>query len=290
MKRMTLIISLILMVGFASGCATNNKQDLKSINISGSAILQPLVQEVANLYNMTNQDIKISIQSGGSQEGFKRLLAGTDNMASSDVKAEDLISVADAGTLVGKEICLNGVAVIIDTKFTAEMSGITQQQLVDIFTGKITNWKDVGGPDLAIAVINRPAQSSIRTLFEKWGTGGVKTIDGNTSLQTDDYMTIIKNINATKGSIAYLEIPYLIDNTGKVASLYIDNVDPSLENIYNGSYKIWGYEYVYTKKDASEQVNRFVSYLKADQVEGKIEEMNYGVIRKLSAKALKERQ
>jgi len=290
MKRITLLLSLVLMLSVVSGCASKEKQDLKSIDIAGSTIMQPLVQEVANLYNMTNQDIKISVGGGGSLEGLKGLIAGTYNMVNSDVKADELLTAAEAGTLLGQETCAIGIGTIIDTKFTTEMSGVTQQQLVEIFTGKITNWKGVGGPDLAITVINRPAQSSIRALFEKWGTGGAKTVEGNTSLQTDDTATLIKNINATKGSIAYLEIPYLFENTDKVASLYIDNVEPSLENIYNGSYKIWGYEYVYSKKDASEQVSRFITYLKSEQVEGQIESMNFGVISKLSAKALKERQ
>jgi len=291
-KIITLGIVLTLVLSVLSGCGSKGNQgnqDSKNITVSGSSDLQPLVQEIANLYNYKNTDITIAVSGGGSEEGLKNVLNGNSDIGNSDIAADAKLSAADAATLVDHKVCVIGVGVVVNNEIASFISGVKKAQLKDIFTGKIKNWKEIDGPNLPIVIINRPASSGTKAVFEKWGLDGQKSIDGDLSLQTDDSNTLVESINKTKGSIGYLAYPSIINNLEKVVPLYIDDVGLNNDNIYNNTYPIWEYEHMYTKGTPRTNVQRFLDFILSDSVETQIEDMGYGAIRKLDSKAAKSR-
>jgi len=293
MKKIIILgIVLTLVLSVLSGCGSNGTQgnkDSKSITASGSSALQPLVQKIADLYNIKNPDISIIVSGGGSGEGLKNVLNGISDIGNSDVAAAEKLAATDAATLLDNKVCVVGVGVVVNNEVASLISGVTKDQLKDIFSGKIKNWKEIEGPNLPIVIINRPASSGTKALFVKWGLDGQKSIDGDQSLQTDDSNALVETIYKTKGSIGYLAIPYILSNLEKVVPLYIDEVEASNENIYNNTYPIWGYEHMYTKGTPGSTVQKFLDFILSDSVETQIEEMGYGAIRKLSPAAAKSR-
>jgi phosphate transport system substrate-binding protein len=289
-KRILMTLTLMVSIAMLAGCGPNNTN---SISASGSSALQPLVQKVSDLYKIKNPDISFTINGGGSGVGLKNVSAGTVNIGNSDVYANEKLSATEAATLVDNKVCVVGVGVVVSNDVALNISNITSQQLKDIFSGKITNWKQIesSAPSQPIVIVNRPASSGTRALFVKWGIGGETIAEGDLSLQTDDSNALVETISITKGSIGYLAFSYIYkqENQEKVVPLAIDSVDATNENIYNNTYKIWGYEHMYTKGTPNATVQKFLDFMKSTSVEGTIEELGYGAISKLNEAAASSR-
>ncbi|MGZ3901799.1 MAG: substrate-binding domain-containing protein, partial [Bacteroidia bacterium] len=137
-----------------------------------------------------------------------------------------------------------------------------KDDLIKVFTGKITNWKELGGPDQKITLVNRPDSSGTRAVFNKFALGGAKPAEGITE---DSSNTVKKIINETPGAIGYLAFSYLTDNT--VTALSIDGVEPTAENVQTGKFPVWAYEHSYTKGEPNEVAKAFLDYLMSDEVQ-----------------------
>ncbi len=289
-KRIIAVSSLVLSIAMLAGCGTTNTN---SISASGSSALQPLVQQVADLYKIKNPDISFTIGGGGSGTGLNNVLAGTVDIGNSDVYAEEKLSATDAATLTDNKVCVVGVGVVVNNDVALNIGDISSQQLKDIFSGKITNWKQIEptAPSQDIVIVNRPSSSGTRALFVKWGLDEQTITEGDLSLQTDDSNSLVKTISETKGAIGYLAFPYVYkeENQTKVVPLGIDGVEAINENIYNNTYKIWGYEHMYTKGAPSDTVQKFLDFMKSSSVEAQIEELGYGAISKLNKTAAASR-
>lgn len=250
-----------------------------SLTIAGSSALQPLVKAAAEDLKSKNSDVSITVNAGGSGQGLQNISDKSVDIGNSDIFAKEKITdTAKLSALVDHKVCIVGVGAVVNSEVT--VTNLTQQQLVDIFTGKITNWKDVGGSDMKIVIVNRPANSGTRALFKKYALGGVEEATG-TALQEDNSGTLMTTVNQTKGAIAYLALSYTIPNSVKTLSL--DGVAATYDNIYSGKYKVWGYEHMYTNGDATGLAKSLIDYITSDAFAPSIEKMGYGVTSKLSA-------
>lgn len=290
MKRIiNIFLVAVVSVTLLVGCSGETNNNTNSITASGSSALQPLVQKVADIYKIKNPDIAITINGGGSGEGLKNVSAGTVDIGNSDVYAEDKLSATDAAALTDNKVCVVGIGVVVNNDLASYISNVTKGQLKDIFSGKVKNWKEIGGPDEGIVIVNRPASSGTRALFVKWALNGQTNIEGDTSLQTDDSNALVQTISSTKGSIGYLALPYINNNQDKVVPLFIDGIEATYDNIYNNKYYIWGFEHMYTKGQPKENVSKFLEFMKSTSIESQIEELGYGAISKLNKAAANSR-
>ncbi|HBM75368.1 MAG TPA: phosphate-binding protein, partial [Clostridiaceae bacterium] len=148
----------------------------------------------------------------------------------------------------------------------------TKQQLVDIFTGKVTNWKDVGGDDMKIVVVNRPTSSGTRATFKKYALDGKEETVGK-ALTEDSSGTVLKAVADTEGAVSYLALSYINDSS--IKALKLDGVEPTAENITSGKYPIWSYEHMYTKGAAEGVAKAFIDYMMGDEVEPLVEKLGY---------------
>lgn len=201
-------------------------------------------------------------------------------MGNSDVPAETKLDKAKAEKLVDHKVCVMTVATIVNKD--VGVKNLTRQQLQDIFTAKVTNWKDVGGPDKPIVLVTRPKTSGTRALFKQYAINGAEEAD-NKSLETDNSGILIQSVAQNPGAIGYVALPYLI-NDKSVDVLSIDGVEPTLENTYSGKYAVWGYEHIYTSKEPKAAVKAFLEYIMGDEYGKRIEELGYGVSSKMQTK------
>ncbi len=292
-KSVAIALSTVCIVGALAGCGSsssdNGNDSAKaeklngSITAAGSSALKPLVDDAADLFNEKYPDVNITIDAGGSGEGLKQVSEGTVNIGNSDVEAAEKLDATKASALVDHKVCVVTMAPIVNKDVTASgVKNLTKAQLTDIFTGKITNWREVGGADEAIVLITRPESSGTRATFKKYALDGASEAS-NKSMETDDSGVLLQNVKTTKGAIGYVALSYLVSNPG-VDTVSIDGVEPTLENTYAGKYPVWTYEHMYTKGNADEVSQKFLDYIMSDEYGKKMEALGYGVSSKMTVK------
>ena len=287
-KWMALTLSSAALVA-AAGCgggdqaaksgAASGAKVTGQVTASGSSALLPLVKDAAAKFKSKNPEVSLTLNAGGSGTGLKQVAEGSVNIGNSDVPAEKKLPAEKAKGLVDHKVCTMTVATIVNKDIADKVKSLTSQQLQDVFTAKVTNWKDVGGPDEPIVLVTRPTTSGTRALFTELALAG-KEEASNKSLETDDSGTLIQSVAQTKGAIGYVALPYLVNNKD-VAAVAIDGVEPTLENTYNGKYKVWGYEHMYTKGEPTGAVKAFLDYILSDTYGVEIEKQGYGVSSKM---------
>ncbi|QAT51091.1 phosphate ABC transporter substrate-binding protein [Caproiciproducens sp. NJN-50] len=251
-----------------------------SITASGSSALYPLVKDAADKFKQKNPDVSITLNAGGSGTGLKQVADGTVDIGNSDVEAESKLTADQAKTLVDHKVCVITMAPIVSADVKEKVSSLTTQQLIDIFTAKTTNWKDVGGPDEAITLVTRPSTSGTRALFKQYALNGSEEAS-NKSLETDDSGTLLQTVAQHKGAIGYVALSYLTKDIDGVKTMSIDGVEPTLENTYSGKYKVWGYEHMYTKGEAGGAAKAFLDYMTSDEYGAVMESLGYNTTSKM---------
>ncbi|AKX95866.1 phosphate-binding protein [Moorella thermoacetica] len=231
-----------------------------AITAAGSTALQPLVDEAAKQYMEKNPGVRIVVNGGGSGNGLSQVFQGAVQIGNSDIFAEEKDGI-DASQLVDHKVAVVGMAAVVNPD--VKVDNLTQQQLIDIFTGKITNWKDVGGPDQKINIVNRPKGSGTRATFKKYALNGAEEAQG-IAMEQDASGTVRKTIAETPGAIGYLALSY-IDSS--VRPLKIDGVEPTAANIVDNKYKVWAYEHMYTKGQPTGEVKKFLDFIMSDEVQ-----------------------
>jgi len=256
-----------------SGTQTPSQQEPKKDDLSGSitaggaTALQPLVQAAAEAFMQKHPNVKINVQGGGSGTGLSKVIEGAFDIGDSDIFCEEKKELKDQGKC--NDLVDHKVAVVVMAAVANKDAGVdnlTKQQLVDIFTGKITNWKEVGGKDQAITVIGRPASSGTRATFKKYALGGQEE---KAAMETDSSGEIKEKIGSTPGAIGYLATSYVKPEDTKIVALKIDGVAPTKENVVDNKYTIWAYEHMYTKGQPTGVVKAFLDYIMTDpEVQG----------------------
>ena len=234
-----------------------------SITVMGSTALQPLVEQAAYQYMAKNPSIRILVQGGGSGTGLTQVALGNTDIGNSDIYAAEKSGI-NANILVDHKVAVVGFAAIVNKSVTIQ--NLTQQQLIDIFTGKVTNWNQVGGPNLSIILVNRPSSSGTRATFKKYALNGAEEASG-LALTEDSSGTVRKVIAETKGAIGYLALSY-VDSS--VHALNFNGVPPTKANITSGKYTIWSYEHMYTKGNPTGAVKSFLDYMMSSEVQNNL--------------------
>ena len=286
MNKKTWAAALLISVfaaGLAlTGCGGNDAGESGSsgkITVSGSSALLPLAKDAAKKFKAKNDQVSITLNAGGSGTGLKQVSEGSVDIGNSDAFAKEKLPEAKAAELVDYKVAVTVMAPVVSKEIGTNVKSLTKAQLQDIFTGKVTNWKDVGGLDEAVVLITRPSTSGTRALFTKYALDGKEELS-NKSMETDDSGTLVQTVSQTKGAIGYVALSYLMNNN-TVTPLAIDGVEPTLDNVYNGKYPVWGYEHMYTKGEAAGAVKAFIDFIMSKDYSADIEKQGYGVASKM---------
>jgi phosphate transport system substrate-binding protein len=237
-----------------------------SITASGSTALQPLVDAAAKDYVKDCPDAQIQVQGGGSGTGLSQVSQGAVDIGDSDVTAESKLQPADAAALVDHVVAKQGWVMVISEDVTG-VTNLSTQQAKDIWTGAITNWKDVGGPDEPIVLILRPASSGTRATFKKIVLGGADEAAGQ-ALTEDSNGAVTSAVSGTPGATSVIGFAYYQSNLGKVLPLQLDGVDATVQNMTAGTYKLSADGHMYTKGTPTGLTAAFLDYMLGPVVQG----------------------
>lgn len=277
LKRFSLFTLLAALMIFTAACGgtasngtnngTNKKENANSkteelsgsLVISGSSAMQPLVAAAAEEFMNDHPNVDIQVNAGGSGTGLSQVAEGSVQIGNSDVFAEEKEGIP-ADQLVDHKVAVVGMTAAVNPK--VGIKDISKEDLIKVFTGKITNWKELGGADQKIVLVNRPDSSGTRAVFNKFALDGATPAEGITE---DSSNTVKKIINETDGAIGYLAFSYFTDDS--VTPLGIDGVEPTEENVQSGKFPVWAYQHSYTKGDADGLAKAFLDYLMSDDIQ-----------------------
>jgi phosphate transport system substrate-binding protein len=220
------------------------------VTASGSSALLPLVNLARQKFMESNPNVDISATAGGSGVGIKNVADGVSDIGNSDVEADEPYK----SQLKDHIVCIAPFALIVSKDVTVD--SVTKRQAADIFMGKITNWKQVGGQDAKINLVHRPESSGSRKLVKK-----IILQDKDFSKEgvtQDSSKTVAQAVAGGKGAIGYVDAPYI---TPDVKALKLDGVDYTKENIRKGTYPLYGTEHMYTKGEPTGAVKAFIDFM-----------------------------
>lgn len=253
-----------------------------SVTAAGSTALQPLVDAAAKQYVKACSGSTITVNGGGSGTGLSQVAQGSIQIGNSDVTAASKLSTPDANSLVDHIVARQGWIVVTNKDVTG-VTNLTTQQNIDVWTGRVTNWKAVGGPDLPIVLIFRPSSSGTRSTFKKLVLGGATEATGGQTLTEDSNGAVTAAISKTDGAISVIGFAYYNDPANKslLNGLQLDGVDATVANVSNASYKLAADGHMYTKGQPSGLTAAFLGYMLGADVQGTlIPSLSYGPIAK----------
>ncbi|HTB85890.1 MAG TPA: PstS family phosphate ABC transporter substrate-binding protein [Candidatus Sulfotelmatobacter sp.] len=249
-----------------------------NITVKGSDTLLILAQKWAEVYMGDHKDVKIQVTGGGSGIGFAALQNQTTDLCDASRKAKPA-EIANCIKAFGKrpteyKVALDGLSVYVNPE--NPVKELTIAQVGDIFTGKIKNWKEVGGPDQPITIYSRENSSGTYEFFK---SEVLKGQDFDASAQTmPGTAALVQAVTKDKGGIGYGGAAY--GGNAKHLSIKADDSSPAIEptedNIENKTYPIWRYLYVYVNPNLDKgDVAAYLNWMRSDAGQDYVKDIGY---------------
>lgn len=285
MKRIfVLTLVVILALGAFAGCGAQEKTPENSGNdaaevtgtvvTAGSTSVQPLSEELAAAFMDAHPGITVEVQGGGSGQGIKSIQEKIADLGalSRNVKDEEKGSVAEEYV-----IAKDGVAVVVNPECTVE--DLTIEQIRKIYTGEITNWKEVGGKDAPIVVVSREEGSGTRGAFTEITKVMTKNeageeVDNTTkeALVQGSTGAVMQTVATTPNTIGYVSLGSLSDT---VKALKVEGVGPTSETVLSGEYKI-SRPFLYVRGgDLTEAARMYIDFVMSEEGQAIVEENGF---------------
>lgn len=246
-------------------------------NISGSDTVLPVSQKEAESYMKENPSASVTITGGGSGVGISALLSGTVDIAQASrrIKFDEKLKLKQQGKEVEEVIiAYDALAVIVHP--SNKVTELTREQLEGIFTGKITNWKELGGADLKIIPYSRETSSGTYEFFRQNVLKNKNYANGIMSMPATG--AIVQSIRQTAGAIGYVGLAYLNTEVQAVSVSYDEGktyVVPSVANSINKTYPVVRPLYYYYEAKSKAKVQPFIDYVLSSKGQKIISEVGF---------------
>ena len=248
-----IIAAALLLAGFATASAQK---------IKGSDTVLPLSQKEAEEYMKVNPSATVTVTGGGSGVGISALMEGTTDIAQASrrMKFDEKQKIQKEGDKVKETVvAYDALAVVVHPSNPVKQ--LTRQQLEDIFRGKITNWKQVGGDDRKIVVYSRETSSGTYEFFKESVLKNKNYMSSSLSMPATG--AIIQSVSQTKGAIGYVGLAYLSPRVKSLSVSYDGKhfAPPTMESATDKSYPIVRPLYYYYNTENAGQVNPLISFI-----------------------------
>lgn len=249
-QRIGIILSVSLIMIFNASCS---KQEEAGVIVAGSTSVQPFSEALAEEYMRLNPGIIIDVQGGGSSAGIKSAQTNTADigMSSRNLKEEEQ-------SLWSVEIARDGLAVIVNPRNL--ITDLSLKQVQDIYSGVITNWKQLGGQDSEIHVITREEGSGTRSAFEDLVMNDIEI--NPRSIVQDSNGTVRQLVGDDPNAIGYISLGLVND---KVIALKLDGVKATHDNVINGTYNLSRPFLFVTSSEPIGEVKKFIDFVLSDE-------------------------
>jgi phosphate transport system substrate-binding protein len=262
MKKLIFALAVIATTG--ASIAEAQKVTCK---VKGSDTCLPLSQKEAEAYMKKNQGSAITVIGGGSGVGLSALMSGTTDIAQSSrsMKMDEKMKMKEAGKAY-KEIIIAYDALAVVVNPANKIDQLRREQLEGIYTGKITNWKEVGGTDQKIVVYSRESSSGTFEFFKEHVMN--KKNFASTALLMPATGAIIQSVSQTSGAIGYVGLAY-VDKAVKALRVSYDQgktyIAPSVETAKNKTYPVTRPLFYYYAISVEKAVSPFVQFILSDE-------------------------
>ena len=270
-KTMIITLSGLLAAAMLTGCSggdqtsqssgTSQTSQQSTVSTDGSTSMEKVIGYLSESYMEDNKNVKVTYNPTGSGAGIQAASEGRCDigLSSRDLKDDE------KQTLTQTVVAIDGIAIIVNPQNKAE--DLTVEQIGKIYTGEITNWKEVGGEDHPIVLIGREAASGTRDGFESITKTKDKCKYTQELTSTGD---VIQTVSGNENAIGYASLASVKDS---VKVLKVEGVTPSKGTIQNGSYKIQRDFVLVTKKDGklSDEAQKFFDFATSAKADDLIE-------------------
>ncbi|MEC0372371.1 phosphate ABC transporter substrate-binding protein [Paenibacillus chibensis] len=262
-KKMSLLaaaslVAVSTLVGSASAASSLSGK----ITINGSTALLPLTLQAAKEFQKLNPKVKIAASGKGSVTGPQAVKKGIADIGACDWDASmDVPGFKAFDGQVANKVAVIPFATI--TNKNVKVTNLTTEQLKGIYSGKITNWKEVGGDNADIVVITRAFGSGTRVNYQAKALGGGDIVKKDKNYKEVGSSGDMKTaVATTPNAIGYIDLVYV---NSDIKAISHNGVAPTTENVINGTYKIWAYGYYMTKGQPTGATKAFIDYVQSQK-------------------------
>jgi phosphate transport system substrate-binding protein len=272
MKFTKIILTLVAIAAIAMFVACDNTKEMQGtsdlegkITMSGSTTVLPIAQACAEEFMNQNPKVNISVRGGGSSIGIKDIMAGTVEIgnASRDAKEKEIKKAKAQGIEAN-----DGIALIVNPKNT--ITNLTIEQIQDIYTGKVTNWKELGGPDMNIVIISRDTSSGTYEVFYEIAMKKQNIVQNCIMVASNN--AAVTSVKDTPGAIAYAGLGYL---SSSVKPVQVNGVDPTFENVLSGAYPVARKLNMYTNGAPQGITKKFIDFVLSAEGQQVVEKQGF---------------
>ncbi|MCL2024521.1 MAG: phosphate ABC transporter substrate-binding protein [Coriobacteriia bacterium] len=263
---MRLLLTPFVLIGFLAaatpfltGCSDYGY--LESVTVAGSTTILPIAEVAAEKFVQSTPDASVLVSGMGSSAGIEAVSTGTADIGTSSRH----LRPNESHDLVDIPIAYDGIAVIVN--LSNPIDELTTEQLRDIYGGAITNWREVGGDDIPIDLINRDEASGTRDAFTEAVMDDTPFDVGAVILPGTGQVREV--VTRSAGAIGYISVGFVSPRfgTNPVKALVIDGVDPTRENVGNGVYPISRTLHFFTLGEPDGLTKRYIEYVLSDAVQ-----------------------
>ncbi|MDD4652448.1 MAG: phosphate ABC transporter substrate-binding protein [Methanothrix sp.] len=272
MRKLLSVLIIALIMG---AIGTSMVMAKETVSVSGSTTVLPLAEAGAEAFNGVQSDYQVLVTGGGTGVGMKNIAEGNSEigMASREVTADEKTQFGDK--FKENMIGYDGIVIAVSKQiYDAGVASLTKDQVKKVYSGEITNWKELGGPDSEILVIAREQGSGTRDTFNEDVMGDKKAETPGVSIVAGSNAEVRTAITGSNKAIGYLGFSYAEDDA--VGAITLDGVKPTAETIKDGSYELARKLYFYTFGDAKPGAKAFIDFMTGS--EGQKVAQEYGFV------------
>lgn len=234
MKKLGMMVTLIILTAAVWGFLRTKSDDtnIQKLVLTGSSTVAPLAAEIGKRFELLHPNVRVDIQTGGSSRGVSDARAGLADIGMVSRALKD-----DEKDLLQFTIALDGISIILNK--ANPVQSLNKQRIIDIYTGKVLNWKDVGGNNAPITVVNKAEGRSTLELFLHYF--GLKNTDVKPQVVIGDNQQGIKTVIGNPDAIAYVSVgtaEYEASQGATIKSLPLEGIAASVENVRNRSFPL----------------------------------------------------